>query len=239
MVNELIELNKRELYNLEQLKNIKDNPVVIATIFSVIKSVPIIGDLIDSSIEYTLTEFQQKKRDQLLEIILSSDIHITSEAVNDVEFIVNFAKTLGVVNKLATNDKVKYFANLLKNTYFMNNSINADTYDEYLNILEDISFREIQYLCYLYNYSKDKNIKRWGSFKESFSKNFSIDKKLIYPIYYRLKRTGFVDEVLGFSPGTISGDEEAGYEMESGDIDTDYFYITKAFEKFREVVIEI
>lgn len=241
MSESTLENNKIELYNLEQLENIKNNPVVKSTILSVLKAVPLIGELIDSSIDSLLTEFQNRKRMELLETILSSDSLITSEKVNDIEFIINFAKTLESVNRLSTNDKVCYFANLLKNSYFSDDTVSTDAYDEYLSILNDISFREIQYVCFLYKnpIGKGKGFRNWGKFKEAFISEFSLDKKMVYPIFYRLKRTGFVDEILSFSPGMISGDEQSGYEMDSGDIDTDYFFTTKAFEKFAEIVINI
>lgn len=236
-----LENNKIALCNLEQLESIKNSPLMKSTVISVLKAVPLIGELIDSSIDSLLTEFQNKKRMELLEIIISSDSMITSEKVNDIEFIINFAKTLEAVSRLSTNDKVCYFANLLKNSYFSEDKASTDTYDEYLSILNDISFREIQYVCFLYKnpIGKSKKSRNWGKFKEAFVSEFLIDKKMVYPIFYRLKRTGFVDEILSFSPGTISGDEKSGYELDSGDIDTDYFFTTETFEKFAKVVIDI
>ncbi len=49
------------------------------------------GDLIDSSTNKLLNDFQQKKEQELLDVILQDDHSITSEMVNDVEFIINFA----------------------------------------------------------------------------------------------------------------------------------------------------
>lgn len=49
------------------------------------------GDLIDSSTNKLLNDFQQKKEQELLDVILQDDHSITPEMVNDVEFIINFA----------------------------------------------------------------------------------------------------------------------------------------------------
>ena len=46
---------KQTLNNSEELTDIKNNPVVKATILSVVKSIPIIGELIDSSMDMCLT----------------------------------------------------------------------------------------------------------------------------------------------------------------------------------------
>ena len=110
------------MQNAEAAIDVKNNPVVKSTILSVLNSIPIIGELIDSSIDSYLSSFQEAKRQELIALILS-DVTITSDMVNDIEFIFNFAKTLEAVNRLSSNDKVKYFANLLKNGYFISNKI--------------------------------------------------------------------------------------------------------------------
>ena len=114
---EIIESAKLDLQNIDTIIDTKHNPVVSAFISS-IKTVPYIGDLIDDSLEYTLTDFQSKKQQQLLEAINNAPAGIvTSEMVNDVEFIMSFAKTRNAVNKLLNGDKVKFYGNLLVNGY--------------------------------------------------------------------------------------------------------------------------
>ena len=105
---EIIESAKLDLQNIDTIIDTKHNPVVSAFI-SLIKTVPYIGDLIDDSLEYTLTDFQSKKQQQLLEAINNAPAGIvTSEIVNDVEFIMGFAKTKNAVDKLSNGDKAKY-----------------------------------------------------------------------------------------------------------------------------------
>lgn len=138
---EKIENIKQSLNNLEELADIKNNPVVKATILSVVKAVPILGELIDSSMDICLTNFQKNKRNELIQLILS-DVDITSDMVNDVEFILNFAKTLEAVNRLSSNDKIRYFANLIKNGYFTANKVENDLFD----VLNDL--KSIEYVIY-------------------------------------------------------------------------------------------
>lgn len=140
-----LEKIKQSLNNSEDLVDIKNNPIVKVTILSVIKAVPILGDLIDSSLDNCLTIFQENKRNELIKLILSN-VNITSDMVNDVEFILNFAKTLEAVNRLSSNDKIRYFANLVKNGYFTANKVENDLFEEHLRLLTTLSFREIEYL---------------------------------------------------------------------------------------------
>ena len=80
-----------------------------------IKAIPVLGELIDGTIDASLNKFQQSRRNELLDIVLNTSETITTEMVNDVQFIINFAKTLEAVNRLGSNDKVRYFANIIKN----------------------------------------------------------------------------------------------------------------------------
>ena len=133
--NEKLENVKMTIYNAEQLEDIKNNPVVKATVLSLLKAVPVIGELLDGTIDTALTKFQENKRNELLDIILSDSENITTEMVNDVEFIMSFAKTLDAVNRLGSNDKVKYFANVLKNGYLSNERIADGEFEEYICII--------------------------------------------------------------------------------------------------------
>ena len=88
-MNEKLEMAKNSLYNANEIKDIKENPVVESVLLAPIKAIPVLGDLIDSSTNKLLNDFQQKKEQELLDVILQDDHSITSEMVNDVEFIIN------------------------------------------------------------------------------------------------------------------------------------------------------
>lgn len=45
--------------------------------------------------------------------------------VNDVEFIINFARAKEAVQRLATTDKVEYFGNLIRNGYLQGKHIDG------------------------------------------------------------------------------------------------------------------
>lgn len=231
---------KQSLNNSEELADIKNNPVVKATILSVVKSIPIIGELIDSSMDMCLTTFQQNKRKELIEMILS-DVNITSDMVSDVEFIMNFAKTLEAVNRLSSNNKIKYFANLIKNGYFTSHKIENDLFEEYLRLLSILSYREIEYLYFIYKYQKEN----FGttSVKGSYSHNFGLAFSEIFDcgkydyidIYDRLVATGCVQKFyIGYASQIkkVNDGYYEDYEMSDIEVDLDYFYINDNFSKF-------
>lgn len=196
-----IESTKLALNNTDQIIDIKANPAVKTTILSIVKAVPIVGELVDTTIDKVLTNYQEKKRNQLLDIILSDGERITSEMVSDVEFIINFARTLESINRLATNDKVEFFANLLKNGYFTDHKITNSEFEEYQELIKELSYREI-YILVAYNksaklyynkYNKSTGYREDTLYKDmvkDVTDRFNINCCIIEDILARLENRG-------------------------------------------------
>ena len=67
-MNEKLEMAKNSLYNANEIKDIKENPVVESVLLASIKAIPVLGDLIDSSTNKLLNDFQQKKEQEFFAI---------------------------------------------------------------------------------------------------------------------------------------------------------------------------
>lgn len=241
---ETFESAKLSLQNANSVIDAKNNPVVKSTILSVLKSVPFFGELLDSTIDSCLTTFQEAKRQELIDLILSG-VTITSDMVNDIEFIFNFAKTIEAVNRLASNDKVKYFANLLKNGYFVSDKILNDTFDEYLRLLSMLSYREIEYLWFLYSFQTENfgKAKERGEYTRNFgacfAKTFNCGEFDYIDVYDKLSATGCVQKFYMAYPPTICKVNDGYYEdyqASDVDIDIDYYYINDNFISFINMI---
>ena len=244
-MNEKIDESKANLIKIEQLLDIQANPIVS----SFFQGIPVIGNLIDSTMESVFQTFQKKKMQELTDTILSDDHEITSDMVNDIEFIMNFAKTTDAVLRLTTNDKVKYFGNLIRNGYLSGNHIENDLFEEYLEILNTMTYREIQYLTdyKLYCCTKRQESKEifypdnlFKEFSSEYSKKIGISENELYSVFTRLKRTGFVSEEYETAEGNISehyGDEY-GNDIESLEVEPKGFYINEDFNIFYDMVLE-
>ena len=162
-MNEELESVKLSLQNINDIVDIKGNPVVSSVLMAPVKAIPIIGDLIDSSADALLDDFQKKKEQELIDVILTNSTAITTEMVNDVEFIINYARVVEAVKRLATNDKIKFFGNLIRNGYLSGEHIENSEFEEYIDILNTMSYREIKYLVdykiYCEEQDKDKKYK--------------------------------------------------------------------------------
>jgi hypothetical protein len=203
---------KQNLDNIDQINSLKNDPFIKAAITTLL---PGIGGLITDAFDIHFSEFQAQKRNQFLELIMS-DTNITSDMVNDVEFIINFAKILGAINKLENNDKIKYFASLLKNSYFTDNKKDSNEFSEFFECLNSLSFKQIKILCILYSIEsnpepyidktiseKEHHISRyWGSFKHELKDKLSIEDEDVFPLMKSLERTGLFTIHNGFSFGS-------------------------------------
>lgn len=249
-MNEELEQAKLSLQNANDFVDIKGNPVVSSVLMAPIKAIPVIGDLVDSTTDKLLEDFQSKKEQELIDVILKDSNSITTEMVNDVEFIVNYARVVDSVRRLATNDKVAYFGNLIRNGYLSGEHINSNTFDEYLNILNTMSYREIQYLVDYKIYCETSSAKspssvitkkyiyknKWASFSKEYSQRLQITTNELYNTFIRIKQTGFLDEEFETESGDVDEDDNT---FNSLSVDTNGFLVTRSFVDFYEMVLKM
>ena len=192
-ITEELESTKLSLHNAKELADVRSNPVVETMITNIKKIFPP-GVLLDAAFKKKLEEFQGKKEKELIDIVRKDEHSITSEMVNDVQFIVNFNRTLEAVRRLATNDKVKYFGNLIRNGYLSGEYLENDEFEEYLDILVTMSYREIECLSEFYYKSLSTKGKIIAEDWELFKINSRYSETDVSFIFKRLSRTGFINE---------------------------------------------
>lgn len=190
-MNEEFEILKSSLNATYEIKDIWDHPVVKF----LLQSIPFISSGIDLAIGKELEMRQKNKLEQLFEIVLK-DNSITIDDLNDVDCIMEFAKTIEVVNRLIRNDKVKYFANLLKNS-IKDKERNIDDFEESLSKFSTLSVREIDLLYLLYK-TENKIMSMDNNGQMVFNKNeswkaFMDEAKSLY----KLNESGIISKMLG------------------------------------------
>lgn len=243
-MKEELEQAKVSLKNVNDIADIKRNPVVESVLMPVIKSVPIIGDMIDSSMDKIVEDFQKKKEKEFVEVVLKDSHSITSEMVNDVEFIVNYAKTMEAVKRLASNDKVKYFANLIRNGYLSGERISNDEFEEYLDILNSMSYREIEYLvgykmfCKNNQIENGKNLDEWQGYLCQYVYDMDVEPQmnLLYMLP-KLIRTGFLEEVHETVEDHVNT-ENNKLQIDRLRVRRKKYQLTMSFDRFYELVLE-
>lgn len=190
-MNEEFESIKSDFSVMTEIKDIWENPVVKF----LLQFIPFASSSVDSAIGKEIEIRQKNKLEQLFEILLK-DNSITIDDLEDVDCIMEFAKTIEVVNRLIRNDKVKYFANLLKNS-IKDKERNIDDFEESLSKFSTLSVREIDLLYLLYRtenkiMSMDNNGQMVFNKNESWKAFMNEAKSL-----YGLNESGIISKMLG------------------------------------------
>lgn len=235
-MNDIDKIIKQEAV-INAIEKAQNSYVVGSGIMPLIRAVPIIGDMISSSVDKALSDFQDKKQMELIDCILENSELITVDQVNDLEFIINFSKTVEAVKRLATSDKVKYFGNLIRNGYLRGERINNNDFEEYSNLLNELSYREITYLSFFKQYGHENELMQgrgWDQFSIKFRDEFKLNRSGVYVIFTRLKRTGFVDELYISDSGDVSDDR-----IDELEVNGNGFYLTTLFSKYYEIVLNM
>ena len=151
-MNKDFQITKKDSINATKMDDIYNSPTV-QTILAGLGAIPIpivgeVGDVIATGIGAKLNKNKNERLTSVLEMIIS-DNAITSDMVDGVEPIMAFVKMLNVAMKLITNDKLKFLANLYKNL-IVEESRDYNQFEEYLERLESLSYRELQILFLLH-----------------------------------------------------------------------------------------
>lgn len=231
-MNNEFEIAKKSLEDIKTLNDIWEHPAV-KMIYGALNIIPPIAGALDATISKKLENYQKEKQQKLCEIIFQ-DNSITLEDVKNVEIIMEYARMLDVVNRLATNEKLVYIANLFKKS--VPNMICHDgvaEFEEYLYRLDYISYREIDLLYILYGCEKDalnyenekvsKMEKAWQMFKDLACDKYKVSEKMIIAMMSGLVTTGFCREA-----NIIFPDDNA--------VENPY-YTTEYFERFLSLII--
>ena len=170
---ENFEMAKTELQDMEAIADFFSNPMIKSGM-EMLGEIPGIGCLAKNLLEQEVAGFQKRKREEFLSYITESGELIAKSDVADVPFLMELARTLEVLNRLATNEKVLYIANLFKHAFLLAGD------------------REITILAKLHQYKYNNE-----AFYEDIRKDCGIEKDEVKNILSAVTRTGFCKEKVG------------------------------------------
>jgi CRISPR/Cas system CSM-associated protein Csm2 small subunit len=217
----------------KKLENILERYNSNATIRSLIQLIPFgIGSAVDTAISVKINNIRKERIQVFFDELNNQNIHLSENELKDEDILHAYFSTIRTVLNTRRRKKIKLFGKLLSN--FFNNNINdIDLYEEYLNILDDLSVREFEVLLILHKYEKNIPIKEdqnalqrasmfWDDFLEEVNKKIGIPIEEIPGFLTRLNRTGLYQTFVG------------GYF----DYEGDQGFLTKNFYKFIKAIIQ-
>ena len=175
----------------------------------------------DELLQQRANEIREERVRTFFDELASLEHELTEELINSENFLHCYFSTMKAVIGTRRREKIQILANLFKNSTIIR-QIDPDTYDEELNILEEMSFREIQILYiidkhhtwdnvmieqdpessdskYKLSISEKEFTKRNEALKDIISSELNVERRLVDGMLIRLTRTGLIERVTSFT----------------------------------------
>lgn len=154
-----------------------------------------------------LASFYSKERERRLKVfydeIANGDLELTDEIIQSEEFLYKYYITLKAVLETRRTEKIQFFARLLKKSESKLLNKETDYYEDFLKVLDDLTYQEIFVLLKLREREKEHatiagnrlmiNKRFYRKFKTALSEEMGISENEVISILIRLGRTGCVN----------------------------------------------
>lgn len=136
-----------------ELNDIANNPAVSGIVNLI---APVFGGIALDTIKSAFNNSINEKQKLLIDNIMKDNEIVLDDIPEQIAFVHDFNRVLECVYKLKRNEKIKYFANILKSEYKKDNIINRA--DDFIDLLNSISYETLTILAKLYIYEFVNNI---------------------------------------------------------------------------------
>lgn len=163
------------------------------------------GGIVDSSLSSYYTKEKEKRVTTFFDELAKNETPLTEDIINSDDFLHKYFITLKAVIETKRTEKIRYFARLLNNcnTSLINDE--TDNFEDFIKILDDLTFQEIQILSIIRECDRETNdesidfnrkmtgaISFYKKIKENISIQLRITEDEVRSHLNRLERTGCV-----------------------------------------------
>jgi len=176
----------------------------------IVQLIPLsIGSCVDVAITTQLDNIMEDRAKTFFDELGNGSVELTKSLIETEEFLHKYFSTVKAALNTIRREKIVYFARLLKSSIIIGNSRNIDEYEEYLSILDELSYRELGILIRLYHFENlhpnaegenelQRTAKFWDEFCKTIMNEFDIEEDEINSVLVRLKRTGCYMSLIGY-----------------------------------------
>ena len=166
-----------------------------------------IGGLIDVVLTKTLENIQKERTAAFFDELAKGDAVVDENLLKSEDFLHAFFATTKYALNSRRREKIKMFARLLKSSLTENDLSNIDEYEDFLKILNELSYRELLALKILDEYSstprkEEQNDLQWTSqfweeLERRIAKELNIPANQVVDFMNRIARTGCYEVFTG------------------------------------------
>jgi len=209
-------------------KYYQSQPIVQA----LVNAIPICGGSLDTLLNARAEEIAKERTTEFFDELSEGSIELTEEIIQSEDFIHRWVITAKVAVNTRRREKIRLFARLLKSSFLSDTSVTTDEYEEYLSILDELSYREFLVLSTLERYEREfppsenenelqKANQFWEKFVSEVKQELDLTFDEVQAMLTRLNRTGCYETIVGMY---------LGYKGGRGKLTATYFRLKKLLD---------
>lgn len=214
---------------LQKMLEYYDNRVIRA----LIQLVPFgIGSAIDVVLIRTLENIREQRARAFFDELSNGNVLVDESLLESEDFLHAFFITTRIALNSRRREKIQMFARLLKSSIIGEGPQGVDEYEDFLKILDELSYRELQALAIMDEFSNRQSAKEprsvrwlntfWHEFESRLENELKIPADEVSDFMNRISRTGCYEI---FEPGSVY------YERGMG-------LLTPTYERLKKFVLE-
>lgn len=162
-----------------------------------------VGSALDAALTTRIANIRNERLRCFFDELERGRIDLTQEVIESEDFLHSYFSTVRAVLNTKHREKLHLFARLLAHYYSGTPQEHLDQHEEYLSLLEDISFREFQVLTILHRFEAEAVADAhargeemngagplWDEFVRAVVSQTGIPQEEIAGVLARLNRTG-------------------------------------------------
>ena len=158
-------------------------------------------------IHSTLQRTKEGRTRALLDSLSHGKLELSEELIESEDFLHCFCTTYKAVLNTRRREKIELFARLLKSAFTETRPRDIDEFEEFISILDDLTYEEWCALTILDSFSSrsrkagDNDLRWsrtfWDEFRRTVERQLKIPSDEFTPFMNRLGRTGLYDQLVG------------------------------------------
>ena len=166
-----------------------------------------IGSALDVVLVQTIEKIRMERAKEYLDELASGDLVVNPSLLESEDFLHCYALTTRLALNSRRREKIRMFARLLKNSLGVDGDINVDEYEDSVKILDELSYREVQALNLLDEYSAVPRDDQqndlqwinlfWEEFENRLCMQLGIPQEQVGDFMNRIARTGCYETLTG------------------------------------------
>ena len=152
-----------------------------------------IGSAIDVGLITRIQSIREERAREFFDELSTGDVELSENLVESEDFLHCYFSTATAALNTRRREKIKLFARLLKSSVKPGNFVDTDEFEEYLGILDDLSYREIEFLAMLDTIQNDIGQMNEEELDGKLEETAGRKMEDVIPSLARLSRTGLVE----------------------------------------------